>query len=346
MRPASCLGCHVSYATLNVPGALVRSVATGAGSLLASVHLERHNVAPDAGTPNAGRVGMSQDDPARSPTWATRCGAPDGPTPTRGPRLRRWASLAARVGAGRTVDATQRHRSAARFQSPDARHEPAGSDWLGGPGGAGRTRLPRPRPWPCGWRSIWWTICCSSTRRRWPDRSKASQGSRRRLPPGVRATAPGCPSRPQSGHEAPQALLQLPGATPKPSMRCRPWRRTPSTRACGTCCRAQRTRPPATPGSPRGGRQAIVEILRETKSGLPAFFQGPVSLARPTPREAGAQKTLLWRIGEALRIECDSLIRLREPGVHGRRRAALDARLAGRGGCRTGCCGSWPAFRS
>ena len=30
-RPAACLTCHVSYATLNVPGALVRSVATGPG---------------------------------------------------------------------------------------------------------------------------------------------------------------------------------------------------------------------------------------------------------------------------------------------------------------------------
>ena len=30
-RPAACLTCHVSYATLNVPGALVRSVATGTG---------------------------------------------------------------------------------------------------------------------------------------------------------------------------------------------------------------------------------------------------------------------------------------------------------------------------
>ncbi|HEY6510249.1 MAG TPA: hypothetical protein VIY56_19635 [Vicinamibacterales bacterium] len=30
-RPASCLTCHVSYATLNVPGLLIRSVATGPG---------------------------------------------------------------------------------------------------------------------------------------------------------------------------------------------------------------------------------------------------------------------------------------------------------------------------
>ena len=31
LRPASCLNCHLSYATLNVPGTLVRSVATGPG---------------------------------------------------------------------------------------------------------------------------------------------------------------------------------------------------------------------------------------------------------------------------------------------------------------------------
>jgi hypothetical protein len=31
LRPSSCLQCHLSYATLNVPGTLVRSVATGPG---------------------------------------------------------------------------------------------------------------------------------------------------------------------------------------------------------------------------------------------------------------------------------------------------------------------------
>ena len=40
--PVSCLTCHVSYATLNVPGLLVRSVGHGAGRPLAHLPGQRH----------------------------------------------------------------------------------------------------------------------------------------------------------------------------------------------------------------------------------------------------------------------------------------------------------------
>ena len=67
----------------------------------------------------------------------------------------------------------------------------------------------------------------------------------------------------------------------------------------------------------RGDRQAIVEILRETKRELPPYFLGAVLVKRkPEVQYYRSQKP--------------SLIRLREPGVSSGRLAALDAGLAGR----------------
>ena len=52
-----------------------------------------------------------------------------------------------------------------------------------------------------------------------------------------------------------------------------PTAKRPSTRACGTCCPARRRRRAGSARCRAAERQAIIEILRETKRDLPASFR-------------------------------------------------------------------------
>ncbi len=273
VRPASCLGCHVSYATLNVPGALVRSVATGAGGLSLpyiwngitshrTPHTERW-----AGWYVTGRSGPVAH--LGNTLWR-----PDADTDPR-PAPSAVASLAARVGAGRTLTP---HSDIAALLVFD--HQMHGMNLLVRTGWEVRVAQAdapatatavavrvavdlvdyllfideAPLAGPVEGQSGF----AAAFAARGP-RDRAGR-SLRDLDLATRLLKHSCSYLVYS-----EAFDALPPVA-KDAVYARLWHvLSGAEHATARYARLS-----------RGGRQAIVEILRETKSGLPAFFQGPV----------------------------------------------------------------------
>ena len=138
--------CHVSYATLNVPGLLVRSVATAPdGAALPFLA----NATPDHRTPFEERWAgwfvtgsASRAAPSRQRHRGRRAPADRGRDARRDRRSRRWQG---RFDTDGLPVAAQRRGRASGVHAPDAHDEPDHADRLADARGARRPGRPTPR---------------------------------------------------------------------------------------------------------------------------------------------------------------------------------------------------------